>query len=155
MRGRGEDERADLLIAELRRGRPEAGPMSERVRRAADGAFAARAPEAPVAEVVDDSLERHGGVRPSAVPGPRYVVLRGTGVEVRLEISEHGDERRVAGRVVPPLGGAVEVRSPFGAREFAVDGGGGFPACAVPRGPVRLLVRDGGEPRLASRWITV
>ncbi|WP_017539347.1 hypothetical protein [Nocardiopsis halophila] len=150
-----EDERADRLIARLREGASEAEPMSERVRRAADGAFAARGVEAPVAEVVGDSLEPDGGVRPSALRGPRYVLLRGVGVqvEVHLEITGHAGHRRIAGRVVPPGAGTVEVRSPVGAREFPVDEGGGFTAASVPRGPVRLLVSDDEGPRVVSSWL--
>lgn len=148
-----EDERADRLIARLREGAPEAEPMSERVRRAADGAFAVRGVQAPVAEVVGDSLEPDGGVRPGTLRGPRYVLLRGVGVEVHLEITGHAGHRRIAGRVVPPGTGTVEVRSPAGAREFPVDEGGGFTAAAVPRGPVRLLVSDDEGPRVVSCWV--
>lgn len=139
----------DLLMARLDR-------MFERQERRAEeqamvlgeAAYDWRTLDAELAELVADSAELAGAVRSAAAPR----MLSFEGNELSLELEVHPD-RRLAGRVMPPVQAEISVQPADGTpTTVTTDAHGVFTLDAAPPGAALLVVRAAGAA-LQTPWL--
>src|SRR5215218_4459644 len=115
----------DELLDELRALAARVDPTPEFVLSAAKAAYTWRTVDDELAELAeltfDSALEEvsAGGVR--GAEGPRAVTFETPEVTIELEVTERGDARSIAGQVVPPEAGRMEIRHSGGVAEADVD----------------------------------
>lgn len=145
------DESDDILLARLGEAVTEAGIVTDRDRELARSAFAWKAVQAEVLELLRDSaIEAGAGVRASA-PTVRDLTFAVEGVRVELEVG--------AGIVNGQVLGALDVTVLFeqpgtGERSAVTDADGFFEFDQVSPGPMRLTVLVSGG-RFSSSWLTI
>jgi hypothetical protein len=142
------------LLRELRDVVDKADPMPDHVMAAAKAAFMWRTIDAELAELVNDSLAAHSGVR--ATDAARLLTFEGPDVEVEVEVAETGTTRRLTGQLVPAGGARVTVRWASGNVEVDADEFGRFTAPGVPATSVRIEVRRAAEARpTVTSWVSI
>ena len=160
----------DELIASLRRLAAEIDPVPREVLAAAQATITTRDLDGELAVLVADSAAGEepgtgrGGpvafepVRTAPVGGQGRWMLsfEGGGIQVDLEVSEHGGRVDVLGIFsnVSPQGCALECASGE-RRELDVDSLGRFLISGAPRGPVRLRCRSVAGAGVTTAWVTL
>ena len=96
-----------------------------------------------------------GGSGGPGVAERRRVVFRASGLVIEIEVTECGESRRLAGRLIPAQAGVVEIR---GVVTAEADARGQFTAEEVPPGQVSVRCRLGTEEsgaRVATGWVVL
>jgi hypothetical protein len=139
----------DELLAELSAALAEAGVPQE-VRLAGRAAWIWREIESDLAALAYDSADDGDlATLTRSAATPRTRVYRRGGLSVELEVSG----REVAGQLLPPAAGEVEVVRPDGTTErTSVDEAGRFLLPEAPAGIVRLRCRTAAGG-LATGWV--
>jgi hypothetical protein len=92
---------------------------------------------------------------PAEAAGQRRVSFRTSGLVIELEITGSGENRRMAGRLIPAQSGVVEIR---GVVTVEADARGRFTAEVVPPGQVSVRCRLGtgaDRARIATGWVAL
>jgi hypothetical protein len=137
----------DQLTAQLRALAAEVDPLPVDVVTAARAAFDLRTLDAELAELVADSLDTAGAVRGASAV--RLLSFEADGVTLELEVDE--STRTILGEVTGARG-PVELDTPAGSREVALDDEGRFSVSDVPSGPVRLRCTSDRGTFVATSW---
>ncbi|MFI0485061.1 hypothetical protein [Actinomadura sp. 9N215] len=144
----------DELLAGVRDAFDALDPVPEDVLAAARSSIAWRAPDAELAELARD----RGGAAAEGVRGAAARVLTFTcpGGEVEIEVSEHGRDRELTGRLVPSAPALVQVRH----RDLPPEGitaraepAGLFCVPRVPAGLVSLVFQLDDGTSIVTSWI--
>ena len=144
----------DELMAGVRRAFEALDPVPQDVLAAARASIAWRTPSATLAELSHD----RGGRAAAGVRGGTRRVLTFTcpGSTVEIEVSEHGRDREITGRLVPSSSGVVQVRH----RDLPPDGvtaraesAGLFCVPRVPEGLVSLVFLLDDGTSIVTSWI--
>ena len=146
----------DPLIGDLADLLGRLDPVPPEVTLAARSAFAWRAMDEELAELLYDSALDEAplaGVRSEG--GPRMLSFGSTGLTVELEVAPEGAARRLVGQLVPPGPAEVEIRHQGGSLETTADELGRFAVGGVPAGPMSILCRAQGGPAVGTAWVTV
>ncbi|HLV73548.1 MAG TPA: hypothetical protein VKY91_12245 [Vulgatibacteraceae bacterium] len=144
----------DELMAGIRSAFEVLDPVPEEVLAAARSAIAWRTPSALLAEQAHDRAPRPAaGVRGGAA---RVLTFTCAAATVEIEVWEHGAEREITGRLVPPSPGTVRVRHrdlpPDGATARA-ETAGMFWVPSVPEGLVSLALRLDDGTSIVTSWV--
>jgi hypothetical protein len=150
MTGLSEDEG---LLAEIREAVSQLDPLPRQIVDVSSRLLSWRDPDSELAELVADSRQMAGAVR-----GEGDVILQfhGADVDIVVQISESGDERRLVGQVEPPVAGTIALRrvAGLGAASVAVDELGRFVADRLPPGPISLRwsAQTGSGKAIDTAW---
>ncbi|CAM3673040.1 hypothetical protein GCM10009799_35390 [Nocardiopsis rhodophaea] len=146
----------DRMAEALRGGSPPDDPAPADIRATARAAFATRADDAVIAEVVTDSLDDPATdlrAMSDLATSPRYLRFHAAGLTVRVEITVRDDHRDIVGRVSPTDVTDIHIRWPRGTTRHNLDESGTFAARSLPRGPVSILLRRKDGPPVSTPWM--
>jgi hypothetical protein len=141
----------DALEAELRRAVELFDPVPSDLLQTAVEAYALRALDAELAELVFDSLSGPSRVRGDRAP--RMLTFQGAELTVDLEVTVTAGGGRVVGQLMPPGPAEVEVLGHHPVT-LATDELGRFVYDDVPAGPFSLRCHLAGAT-VVTEWITV
>jgi hypothetical protein len=150
------NERDDELAEELRRLAARLDPVPPDLLAGAAGAFAWRDIDAELAELVFDSLldvDEATLVRGS--PERRLVSFAGGGLTVDVEVTTTGPTRTIMGQIVPPQGGAIDIRRQQETVTIEADELGRFRSGPLPPGPLSLRLRPAGGAPVVTDWLAL
>ncbi|MEU8802625.1 hypothetical protein [Spirillospora sp. NPDC048819] len=144
----------DELMAGVRHAFEVLDPLPESVLAAARTSIAWRTPAATLAEPAQDRAVRTAaGVRGGT---GRVLTFTCPGSTVEIEVSEHGRDREITGRLVPSSSGLVQVRHrdlPLDAITTRAESAGLFCVPRVPEGLVSLVFRLDDGTTIVTSWI--
>jgi len=146
----------DALLADLAALLGRVDPVPPEVTLAARSAFAWRALDDELAELLYDSAVDEAplaGVRSAG--GPRMLSFGGADLTVELEVAPDGPARRLVGQLVPPGQAEIEIRHQAGSLETAADELGRFAIGGVPAGPMSIRCRSAKGQAVSTAWVTV
>ena len=148
----------EVLLSELRSMVGRVDPLPPRLEAAARAALSWRTIDAELAELTHDTLlddDLLAAVRSGDTP--RLLTFEGEGVSAEVEALQVGERRRLAGQLVPPQPGEVEVIHSGGEVRVEANEVGCFVAEDLLSGPIRLRYRTGGsEGRIfETPWVVV
>ncbi|GAB3494539.1 hypothetical protein [Nocardiopsis coralliicola] len=140
-------------------GAESAGPASELAPVVA-AAFRRRRPDAAIAALSGDSAVAPipGTATVRSGPGaPRFLVFTAPPPDrsVRVQITEDGGLRHLAGRLDPPSPGRAVLDHAAGTTTAELDPDGVFVARSLPRGPLRILFESAGLPPFTTEWTAI
>ena len=150
------------LIERIRDTFAEIDPVPEDVMAAARAALgwglSAATLDAELAELIEDtSMSAAAGVR--GTHAPRLVTFESESLTVEVEVSPHGNRRRLIGQIVPAGHRRLALHSPEGVRDVDVDELGRFAVGDVPAGPISFVCSPDGPSDapgpVATSWIVV
>jgi hypothetical protein len=153
----------EILLGRLQEAFDAVDPIPEYVHTAGLAAFAWRSPDAALAELITDSAESApAGVRGQGGLGrgdgpddgdPRLLVFTGPDVAVEIEVSGHGTDREIVGRLDPAAAARIAVRHQGGVLAARADQAGHFVVSAVPAGPVSLVFLLADATSVVTSWV--
>jgi len=152
------DAADEALFAELQDAVGYFDPLPPRLEAAARAAFTWRTIDADLAALTHDTLvddDRLATVRSGDTP--RLLTFDTDGLTAEVEATEIGPRRRLAGQLVPPQPGEVEVAHQGGETRVEVDETGCFIVDDLLPGPVRLRCRTrvAGERTFETPWVVI
>lgn len=124
---------------------------------AARAAYSWRTPEGQTTPTSYDSLFDEGLATVRSTAGPRLLSFAGGGLELDLEVSVHGSERRLLGQLSPAVRVRVSIRH-GGVREVSVepDELGHFAVDGLLPGPLSVRCDEvAGERGIVTGWVLV
>ncbi|WP_432976263.1 hypothetical protein [Dactylosporangium sp. CA-233914] len=149
----GEEE----VLSSLREIAGRHDPVPLAVLAAARASLAWRDPDAALAELVRDSLDKliavRGGVRGGT---PRVLTFLGGALTIDVQVTTRAGAVDVVGELAPVIPAKVVVESPGGTHETAADDEGRFRVEGVTPGPVRLRcepVDEGAFVPVRTEWV--
>ena len=150
------DEPEDELENELRRLAARVDPVPPELLHAAVGAFAWRDIDAELAELVFDSLlDADEATLVRGSPERRLVSFAGGGLTVDVEVTTTGPARTIMGQIVPPQGGAIDIRRQQEIVTIEADELGRFRSGPLPPGPLSLRLRPAGGAPVVTDWLAL
>jgi hypothetical protein len=155
--------RDDEITGELRRLAGMIDPVPDHVLAAAAAALGTRDLDGEMAVLIADSAARDGTsvsfepVRGGAsVQGSRLLSFAGSGVQVDLEVIEHGDRLDLFGQFAGASAeGCVLEHATAGPRSLEVDNLGRFLVSGARHGPVRARCRSVAGVWVMTAWVTI
>ena len=164
--GRAHD---DELVAVLRRLAAEADPVPEIVGAAARAAINTRDLDRQLAVLIADSAAEGPGpdagatfefeeVRAGGTGGEslRLLTFAAGGVQVDLEVNDHGDRLDLIGQFTGASTEECELEYADGGRHpLEVDNLGRFLASGIGRGAVRARFRSAAGAPMTTAWVTI
>ncbi|MGI5237366.1 hypothetical protein [Dactylosporangium sp. CA-139066] len=145
----GEEE----VLSSLREIAGRHDPVPPNVLAAARASLAWRDPDAALAELVRDSLDRLIAVRGGT---PRVLTFLGGALTIDVQVTPRAGAVDVVGELAPVVPAKVVVESPGGSHETAADDEGRFRVDGVAAGPVRLRCEplvEGAFVPLRTEWV--
>ncbi|MEV8514816.1 hypothetical protein [Dactylosporangium sp. NPDC051484] len=145
----GEEE----VLSSLREIAGRHDPVPPAVLAAARASLAWRDPDAALAELVRDSLNRLIAVRGGT---PRVLTFLGGALTIDVQVTSRAGAVDVVGELAPVVAARVVVESPGGSHETAADAEGRFRFEGVAPGPVRLRCEpevDGAFVPVRTEWV--
>jgi hypothetical protein len=145
----GEEE----VLSSLREIAGRQDPVPPDVLAAARASLAWRDPDAALAELVRDSLDRLIAVRGGT---PRVLTFLGGSVTIDVQVTARGGAVDVVCELAPVVPARVVLESPGGTHETAADAEGRFRVEGVAAGPVRLRCEpmvEGAFVPLRTEWV--
>jgi hypothetical protein len=150
------DEPDNQLTDELRRLASRLDPVPPELLDAAAGAFAWRDIDAELAELVFDSLlDADEATLVRGSPERRLVSFVGGGLTVDVEVTTTGPARTIMGQIVPPQGGAIDIRRQQETVTIEADELGRFRSGPLPPGPLSLRLRPAGGAPVVTDWLAL
>lgn len=146
----------EALFAELNDALRRLDPLPPRLAAAARAAFSWRTIDAELAALTHDTLlddDRVAAIRSGDTP--RLLTFDGEGLSAEVEATDVGRRRQLAGQLVPPQPGEVEIADPGGERLVDVDEVGCFFVDDLPPGPVRLRCRTRAGRIFQTPWVVI
>ncbi|MFG2042384.1 hypothetical protein [Dactylosporangium sp. NPDC048998] len=140
----GEEE----VLSSLREIAGRHDPVPPAVLAAARASLAWRNPDAALAELVRDSLDRLIAVRGGT---PRVLTFLGGALTIDVQVTSHAGAVDVVGELAPVVAARVVVESPGGSHETSADAEGRFRVEGIAAGPVRLRC----EPEVEGAFVPV
>ncbi|WP_433048912.1 hypothetical protein [Dactylosporangium sp. CS-033363] len=144
----GEEE----VLSSLRDIAGRRDPVPPNVLAAARASLAWRDPDAALAALTRDSLDRliavRGGVRGGS---PRVLTFFSGALTIDVQVTARAGTVDVVGELAPVVAARVVVESPAGSHETAADDEGRFRVDGVAPGPVRLRC----EPEIEGAFVPV
>ncbi|MEV6924225.1 hypothetical protein AB0M46_06905 [Dactylosporangium sp. NPDC051485] len=128
-------------------------PVPPAVLAAARASLSWRNPDAALAELVRDSLDRLISVRGGS---PRVLTFLGGALTIDVQVITRAGVVDVVGELAPVMAARVVVESPGGTHETAADGEGRFRVEGVTPGPVRLRCEpevEGAFVPIRTEWV--
>src|SRR5262245_17128210 len=158
-----ENNNDDALLDRLRRVVAEADPMPVEVLLAAEAAFTTRDLDGELAVLVADSADALSDLAFEPVragtPGSgasRLLSFAGGGVQIDLEVNEHGDRLDLFGQFTGASpDGCVLEHATAGPRPLDVDSLGRFIISDARRGPMRARCRSATGARVLTAWVSI
>lgn len=144
----------DRLVNELREllGRVERPP--ERVVEAGKAAYAWRTVDAELAALTGDSLlDQPVGVR--GAPGPRLLAFEAGDLQIEVEVSAAGMERRLHGQLLPGQPARIELRQEGATRTAEADDLGRFAVRGLLARPLSLRCWIPGRGLVHTEWVRI
>jgi hypothetical protein len=153
----------DALLDRLRRVVAEADPMPLEVLLAAEAAFTTRDLDGELAVLVADSADAASDLAFEPVragtPGSgasRLLSFAGGGVQIDLEVNEHGDRLDLFGQFTGASPDeCVLEHATAGPRPLEVDSLGRFIISDARRGPTRARCRSATGARVLTAWVSI
>lgn len=145
----GEEE----VLSSLREIAGRRDPVPPAVLAAARASLAWRDPDAALATLVGDSLDRLVSVRGGT---PRLLTFLGGALTIDVQVTTRTGGVEVAGELDPAVPARVVVESPGGSHETTADAQGRFRVEGITPGPVRLRCEPEAEGTFApvrTEWV--
>ena len=152
-----EDQEHLALLARLRELTGQLDPVPADVVGAARASLTWRTIDEELAELAHDSLLDDQPVLVRGSETPRLLTFEASGLTVDVEVSVHGEERRLVGQLVPAEAASIEVRHPGGTATVEADELGRFTATGLSAGLLSLRCRLQARPGapVATAWVSV
>jgi hypothetical protein len=148
----------DELVEQLRGVAAQADPVPETFLRAARGSYTWRIVDHELAELAYDSLL--DDARTPVVRGGgdiRLLTFEAPELTIELEVTVSGNDRRIAGQLIPEIEAIVEISHGGGTEVITTDRLGRFAAGPVTAGPVSLSCRRAGALAavVSTEWVPI